>query len=112
MPIEDVMQGHHERAAVRAPEAAQAHERPTVLAPAAPVPLEDGHLRGGKLATDLVKTVGLLVDATGIDLEDLRARLGGSCVGDELPVATDPALRPPQVQEADAPQAGGHGQPV
>jgi hypothetical protein len=102
IPIEDIVQRHDQRATVGTPEARQAREGAPAGAPAASIPLEQDDLRGPELAPHLGEPLRLLVDAPSVSLDDGQAVDRRGFVGDELPVAADPALRAAEVQEPDA----------
>jgi hypothetical protein len=83
-----------------------------VRAPAAAVPLEQDDLGIGELAADRSQSLGAFIDPSRVRLDDRQALPGHGLVGDELAVAADPALRPPEVEEPDAPERGRRGQSV
>ena len=90
----------------RAGSAAARYSGAAVLAPAAPVPLHEEHLRVGELGGHL-RPAAAAPSSTRPASASRMARPGRrrAVVGDELPVAAHAALRPAQVQEAQVARA-------
>ena len=113
--VEDVVQGHHERAAIGAPEAqqAQAASRRAVPQPAA-VPLHDARpvRRASSRGAPPAGALSPRRRAPHPPRWTVRPRPRGRRVGDELAVAAHTALGAAEVQEPQVVQLDGHRGPA